>query len=309
MSITAGQEPAMARHLAMNCFQSMTDSEFRNISHTAGDITDSDRENLIAKSIETLAKKWKETFPPEITESPTEEKFETFLRNHPEKEKELVDTVSGIFKAIAHKTHNGIQQAGVAEAVFSKSDGPYHTLTTRGLTTCIGVAGYDPINRFGFVVHFSHPAEVKNSADDLIGRISAYKTHNPASPLFIHLRGGYKNASEGLLKQVEELFLSRISPSFVVSRDVLHDHNVDFSNIGQLLQRAIELAPLSDSIKLNLTTGSCEPCGPQTPSREPSLHQIPDLESTIRQECKISVRYDFLEVERAIESSRKTPVQ
>ena len=63
-------------------------------------------------------------------------------------------------------------------------------LVTDSLATCIGVAGYDPMSKFGFVVHFTSEAEVEASGAMLLDRLRVYREQNSSAPLLVHLRGG-----------------------------------------------------------------------------------------------------------------------
>lgn len=48
----------------------------------------------------------------------------------------------------------------MGEARFATSADPQPILITRGLRSCIGFAGWDPLKKIGFLVHFAGPSQV-----------------------------------------------------------------------------------------------------------------------------------------------------
>jgi hypothetical protein len=156
----------------------------------------------------------------------------------------LVDSV----KETALAQPNFIIEASMSEAVFSHKGSYRPVLTTDALATCIGVGAYDPINQFGFVIHFSCEAEIDASGDMLMNRILAYREKNPNAPLLIHLRGGIKEMSEPLLDKVKAWVSSNNLISIIASDSTLQDPV--FPGVG--------IPRVSASIKLDVRTGTCE---------------------------------------------------
>lgn len=90
-------------------------------------------------------------------------------------------------------------EVGVAEAAFTSAKEAKPIVATDSLATCIGVAIYDPDNKWGGVIHFSHPDELENSKDELKKEILS---RNPSS-LQLHFRGGIKGQSVQLFEKVK----------------------------------------------------------------------------------------------------------
>ncbi len=161
--------------------------------------------------------------------------------------------LSSIVEIEASQAPDLIREAGLSEAVFSHK-GDYHPiLVTDSLATCIGTAGYDPINKFGFVVHFTCEDEVEASGPLLLNRIKAYRGQNTSAPLLVHLRGGIKGMSEPLLKRVKEWLLSTDLNVIIASEDTLQSP----------ISPGIGLPKVPGSIKLDVRTGTCEPYDPE----------------------------------------------
>jgi len=163
----------------------------------------------------------------------------------------VMEKFSGVIASLVETLENQapdlIRHADLSEAVFSHK-GDYHPLlVTDSLATCIGVAGYDPTNQFGFVVHFTCEAEIIASGTMLLDRIRAYRTHGNA-PLLIHLRGGIKDMSEPLLVKVKEWLRHEDLKSIIASEDTLQFP----------IAPGIGLPKVPGSIKLDVRTGACE---------------------------------------------------
>ncbi len=168
---------------------------------------------------------------------------------------EFVKTqISGILTSIIETVKNQepdlIREAGVSEAVFSYKGDYRPILATDSLATCIGVAGYDPMNQFGFVIHFANKNEVEASKATLLKRICEYKAKNPQAPLLVHLRGGIKGLSEPLLSEVKQWLLEKEMNCIIASEDTL--------------QQETNGLPSPGSIKLDVRTGTCEKYDPET---------------------------------------------
>jgi hypothetical protein len=159
---------------------------------------------------------------------------------------EFVKTkLSDVISTVAETAGNQpdlIREASVSEAVFSHKGSDRPILATDSLATCIGVAGYDPVNQFGFVVHFTWEDEVKASGDMLLNRIRAYREQKINAPLLVNLRGGIKGMSEPLLSKVKEWLTSNDLNCIIASEDTL--------------QPSIISVP--GSLKLDVRTGTCE---------------------------------------------------
>lgn len=141
-----------------------------------------------------------------------------------------------------------IRKASLSEAVFSHKDDYHPILATDSLATCIGVAGYDSMNKFGFVIHFTSENEIKASGAMLLDRIRAYREQNTNAHLLIHLRGGIKGMSEPLLTKVKEWLTSTDLNIIIASEDTLQ--SPIFPGVG--------IPKVPGSIKLDVRTGTCE---------------------------------------------------
>lgn len=162
--------------------------------------------------------------------------------------------LSSLVETVSNQEPDLIREAGLSEAVFSHKGDYRPILTTSSLATCIGVAGYDPMNKFGFVIHFTGENEVQASGAMLADRIRAYKDQNSNAPLLIHLRGGIKGMSEPLLEQVKEWLLTMDQNTIIASEDTLQPPI--FTGIG--------IPKVPGSIKLDVRTGTCELYDPET---------------------------------------------
>lgn len=156
--------------------------------------------------------------------------------------------ISSIVETVENQIPDLIQEVGLSQAAFTRKDDYHPILGTESLATCIGVAGYDPTNKFGFVVHFTNEEEVKVSGAMLVDRIHAYKKQYPNAPLLIHLRGGIKGMSEPLLETVKKWLTSAQLTSIIASEDTLQPPI--FQGIG--------IPKVPASIKLDVRTGTCE---------------------------------------------------
>lgn len=99
---------------------------------------------------------------------------------------------------------NFTAHCGVNEAVFTHAQDRRPIVATDALATCIGIAGYDPTNEWGFLIHFTTEDELAESMH-MLNREIYQRIKNPAiTPIQIHLRGGIKGLSEPLLVALEE---------------------------------------------------------------------------------------------------------
>jgi hypothetical protein len=152
---------------------------------------------------------------------------------------QTTDLFSFLVETCRNQAPDLVRKAGLSEAVFSHK-GDYHPiLATDSLATCIGVAGYDPANQFGFVIHFTCEGEITASGPLLLERIRTYREQNNQAPLLIHLRGGIKGMSEPLLAKVKEWLMSYDFMTIIASDSTLHFE-------------------IPGSIKLDVRTGTCE---------------------------------------------------
>lgn len=136
-----------------------------------------------------------------------------------------------------------IRVAGVSEAVFSHAGDDHPILATDSLGPCIGVAGYDPMNKFGFIIHFAIDGEVDRSGSSLMDRIRAYRSGNTNAPLLVHLRGGIKGWSESTLVKIKEWIAAKDLNSIIASENTLKEVSEEF---------------IPGSIRLDIRTGVCE---------------------------------------------------
>lgn len=160
--------------------------------------------------------------------------------------------ISSVVETMDSQVPDLIREAGLSEAVFSHKGDYRPILVTDSLATCIGVAGYDPINQFGFVVHFTDEREVEASGAMLLDRLHAYREQNTSAPLLVHLRGGIKRMSEPLLAKIKEWLTSNDLKSIIASEDTLH--TPIFLGTG--------IPEFPGSIKLDVRTGTCETYDP-----------------------------------------------
>lgn len=195
--------------------------------------------------------------------------------------------ISSIVETVKSQAPDLIREAGLSEAVFSHK-GDYHPiLTTDSLATCIGVAGYDPMNKFGFVIHFTGEDEVKASGTMLLDRIQAYREQNTKAPLLIHLRGGIKGMSEPLLEKIKEWLLPTDLNIIIASEDTLQPPI--FPGIG--------IPEVPGSIKLDVRTGTCEVYDPKTnPYYKDKKKDISELNSNFMTELFVQVATKMPEI-------------
>ena len=183
------------------------------------------------------------------TSSPlTDAKVQEFFKQS------FAELISSIAETVSHQLPDSIREAGVSEAVFSHEGDSRYTLATDSLATCIGVAGYDPVNRFGFVVHFADECEVEKSGALLMGRVHTYREQNGDAPLFIHLRGGIQGMSEPLLAKIKQWLNSSALPTIIASENTLQSP----------IAPGIGLPKIPASIKLDVRTGTCETYAAET---------------------------------------------
>lgn len=238
-----------------------------------------DQLGAVQKSLEKVAEEAENSFGKTVDLSET--KIQEFIL------KKMEGVISSVVETVKSQTPNLIAEAGVSEAVFSHEDDYRPILATESLATCIGVAGYDPQNKFGFVVHFAGKDEVNASGEMLLDRIRAYRTEDNNAPLLIHLRGGYKRISESTLLKIKEWIAgAKDLNSIIVSEDTLA-----ISEEGRI--------PFPGSIKLDVRTGTCEPYdwtkNPYTIKKTKELDEIDVVELFVEVATKkpeIRIVYD-----------------
>jgi len=188
--------------------------------------------------------------------------------------------ISSVVEIVGSQVPDLIREASLSEAVFSHK-GDYHPiLVTDSLATCIGVAGYDPINKFGFVVHFTGEDELKASGAMLLDRIHAYREQNTSAPLLIHLRGGIKGMSEPLLEKVKEWLIPTDLKSIIASEDTLQ--SPIFPGVG--------IPKVPGTIKLDVRTGTCETYDPMiNPYSKKKKKDVSELDSNFMTELFVQV--------------------
>lgn len=188
--------------------------------------------------------------------------------------------ISSIVETVGNQPPDLIREAGLSEAVFSHK-GDYHPiLTTESLATCIGVAGYDPMNKFGFVIHFTGEDELKASGTVLLDRIRAYREQNTHAPLLVHLRGGIKGLSEPLLQKVKEWLLSTDLNTIIASEHTLQTP----------ISPGCGLPEVPASIKLDVRTGTCETYDPKiNPYYKDKKKDISEINSNFINELFVQV--------------------
>lgn len=196
--------------------------------------------NNVEKRLEQMTEQAVSLFGKEMTDL-RDIKVQEFVKT------KFSDLISAVAE-IAEKQPDLIREAGLSEAVFSHKGSFRPILATDSLATCIGVAGYDPVNQFGFVVHFTGEDEVKASGDMLLNRIRVYREQNIHAPLLVHLRGGIKGMSEPLLSKVKKWLTSNDLNCIIASEDTLQPP----------ILPGIGLPRVPGSLKLDVRTGTCE---------------------------------------------------
>jgi hypothetical protein len=206
-----------------------------------GGLTDSQLDN-IREDVIQIAAEGEKLFGKECDLSDV--KIQAFIK------KQCTALISSVEEIVRNQPPNLIREAGLSEAVFSHKGDCRPILVTDSLATCIGVAGYDPINQFGFVVHFTIENEIDASGTLPLDHIRRYREQNTNAPLLIHLRGGIKGLSEPLLLKVKEWLASSNFMVIIASEDTL--------------QPSMTSPKCPGSIKLDVQTGTCETYDPTT---------------------------------------------
>lgn len=227
--ISWNEQEQFAQNLAMDLANSLDTSSIEKLRQ--GGLT-SNQFNNVAIRLKQVAEQTESLFGKEVDLQDI--RVQEFIKTN------MSNLISTIVET-AEKQPDLIREASVSEAVFSHKGSYRPLLATDSLATCIGVAGYDPVNQFGFVVHFAVSDEVKASGDMLLNRIRAYREQNINAPLLAHLRGGFKGMSEPLLSKVKEWLTSNDLNCIIASEDTLH---APFKALG--------------SLKLDVRTGTCE---------------------------------------------------
>ncbi len=117
---------------------------------------------------------------------------------------------------------NEIAECGVEEAVFTHALDRRPIVATDSLATCVGMAGYERENRFGFVIHFTVEDALEASKEMLLEKIK--QMSKDSHPIEIHLRGGIAGHSEPLVAAIEEWVRSSSElgcQMIIVSKEVL----------------------------------------------------------------------------------------
>lgn len=167
---------------------------------------------------------------------------------------ELEGVFASMFDSVAINPPDEIREAGMSEIVISNARGLHPVLTTYGLGPCVGLAGYDPMNRFGFVTHIVTDSEIEKSGKMLLERIQAYRQEHSSAPLFIHLRGGIKGVSESTIGLIKQWMQESGILMFVVSEEILAEPILPGTMIPEV----------PGSLRLDVRTGSCERYDPKT---------------------------------------------
>jgi hypothetical protein len=125
---------------------------------------------------------------------------------------------------------NVIADCGVNEAAFTHARDRKPIVATDALATCIGIAGYDSTNEWGFLIHFTTEDELAASMQMLNHEIYKRMKNPLIAPIQIHLRGGIKGLSEPLLAELEKWVASLNEDGClmqIVSKQVLTEGLLD----------------------------------------------------------------------------------
>lgn len=262
-------QDTFARNMAMDIATSIDPVSMNKL--VQGGLTASQLKD-VEKRIIKIAEETEKIFGKDVKFAET--KVQDFVKS------QFTNLVSSIIE-VAENQPDLIREAGVSEAVFSFKGSLRPIISTYALATCIGVAGYDPMNAFGFVVHFSEEDEIKASGDFLMSRIHAYREKNANAPLLIHLRGGIKGMSELLLAKVKEWLSSKDIFTIIASEDTLQDP----------IAQGIGIPKVPASIKLDVRTGVCEAYDRST---NPFAERDTQQEKTVSQDTFENIMYQSL---------------
>ncbi|CRX39198.1 hypothetical protein [Estrella lausannensis] len=228
----------------------------------------------IPKTLKKIAEEAELTFGNLDELSLVDEKVKSMIKQ------KLLGVIESIAETMSNQEPDLIREAGLSEAVFSHKEDYHPILATESLATCIGLAGYDPVNNFGFVIHFTGEDEVKASGETLLGRIRAYR-ENTAAPLLIHLRGGVRGWSESTLSAVKSWIAAEDLHSIIASEDTLQEP----------IKPGVGLPVVSGSIKLDVRTGVCEKYDSQedNPYTKMKKHDISEFKDGVVPEMLVQL--------------------
>lgn len=180
------------------------------------ELTEALKEQLIFKALEQMKKKGEEVFTTQ--ESLDSPQFFEFLSEG------FLKIMTTVIKEAEHLPANNIVECHVNEAVFTHALDRKPIAATDSLATCVGVAGYDSENKFGFVFHIATEAEFETSKEMLTEKIMQMSKKTIITPIEIHIRGGIAGLSEPLVEAIEKWVQSASEegcPMVVISKDVL----------------------------------------------------------------------------------------
>lgn len=195
------------------------------------------KERLIASTLEQLAKKAEGIFKTPndaLFDSP---EFQEFMS------KGFLSILTSIVKEAEQLPPNTIAECGVDEAVFTHALDPKPIAATDSLATCIGVAGYERQDQFGFVIHFASEAALESSKEMLIEKMMQMSKKPMNNPIEIHLRGGIAGLSEPLLEAIEKwIKLASVKgcPMTIMSKDVLTKGLINESGIPNTMSISLD---------------------------------------------------------------------
>lgn len=117
-----------------------------------------------------------------------------------------------------------ITEALQSEAAFTIATDKKPIVVTYGCKPCVALGGYDETNKIAFIVHFSNLNEVRGSWRLIFYNIEKLVKTKIEKPIQLHLRGGIKGQSEGIIEAIKIMINQRQDlPMEIASEDILGD--------------------------------------------------------------------------------------
>jgi hypothetical protein len=133
--------------------------------------------------------------------------------------------------------------AGIGDLIISDALDQRPILATNGLADCIGVVGYEPNKKIGFIAHLLSDPETIQAVAHLFEMISSYiqNSNGSLSRIEVTLCGGLKGKSENLLTRIKEEIKRK---NIVLKSDThtLREHNDDLGSTAVLDTRTGEIS-------------------------------------------------------------------
>jgi hypothetical protein len=99
---------------------------------------------------------------------------------------------------------NEVAEALQSEAVFTIESDPKPILAAYRCGPCVALAGWEPKNKAGFLVHFASAGEVEQFKDVFTDHFNELITDPSTQPIQLHARGGQKSLSEAIINAITD---------------------------------------------------------------------------------------------------------